>query len=347
MSEARRRIISPHSLSKEEEDFNWSLRPRTLDEVIGQRQIVERLRISLLASRSRGEPFPHALFHGPPGLGKTTLANVIANELGTKLHVSSGPSLTRPGDLLGVLTKLERRDVLFIDEIHRLPAAVEEYIYPAMEDFKVTFTLDKGTYASSMQINVKPFTLLGATTRMGLVSKPLRDRFGNFHHVDFYPPEDLALILERSARILGLEISQDAVMQIARRSRGTPRVANRLLRWVRDYASVKASGKADVRTALDALQMEGVDDLGLTDLDRQYLSAMIRYYAGGPVGIDTLAATLNEERDTLEDVVEPFLLKIGFIQRTKQGRQATELAYQHLGEKKPAAPHEGGLFEDG
>lgn len=340
MSEARRRIISPQNLDREEEEFNWSLRPRKLDEVIGQLEVVERIRISLLATKERDEPFPHCLFHGPPGLGKTTLANVIASELGTKLHSTSGPALTRPGDLLGILTSLRERDVLFIDEIHRLPVSVEEYIYPAMEDYRITFTLDKGAYARPVQLKLKPFTLVGATTRAGLVSKPLRDRFASFYHLDFYPPEQLSNILERSAKLLNFNIEREALWEIARRSRGTPRVANRLLRWVRDFASVRNAGKADKKTVNDALKMEGVDDMGLTELDRKYLEVIIDFYSGGPVGIETLSATLNEERDTIEDVLEPFLLKVGFIMRTKQGRQATELAYRHLG-KEPETTQQG------
>ncbi len=326
----RERIISSESAGPEEEEFNWSLRPRRLAEIIGQRELVERLSISLEAARGRGEPLEHVLFYGPPGLGKTTFAHVIANEIGSRLSVTSGPALARPADLLGLLTNLEPRDVLFIDEIHRLPTPVEEFLYPAMEDFRIDFVVDKGPYAKTVPVTLSPFTLVGATTRAGLISKPMRERFGIYHHVDFYPEDDIKEILRRSARILELQIEEEALDEIARRSRGTPRVANRLLRRVRDFAEVKADGVVTAQVAVDALTLEGVDERGLDEHDRKYLRTIIDFYKGGPVGIEAIASTLNEDPDNIEDLVEPFLLKIGFLKRTRKGREATDLAYRHL-----------------
>jgi Holliday junction DNA helicase RuvB len=331
MPEDRERIISAEASSPEEEQFNWSLRPRRLAEVIGQRELVERLSISLEAARGRGEPLEHVLFYGPPGLGKTTFAHVIANEIGSRLSVTSGPALVRPADLLGLLTNLQARDILFIDEIHRLPAAVEEFLYPAMEDFRIDFIVDKGPFAKTVPVPLNPFTLVGATTRAGLISKPMRERFGIYHHVDFYPVEDIQEILRRSARLLDLDTAEEAVVEIARRSRGTPRVANRLLRRVRDFATVKADGRLTASVAADALSLEGVDEQGLDEHDRKYLRIIIDFYKGGPVGIEAIASTLNEDTDNIEDLVEPFLLKIGFLKRSRQGREATDLAYTHLG----------------
>ena len=342
MPDDRDRIISGESEGPEEEQFNWSLRPRTLAEVIGQREMVERLTISLEAARSRGEPLEHVLFYGPPGLGKTTFAHVIANELGTRLSVTSGPALVRPADLLGLLTNLEPRDVLFIDEVHRLPAAVEEFLYPAMEDFRIDFVVDKGPFAKTVPVTLHPFTLVGATTRAGLLSKPMRERFGIYHHIDFYPVEDLHQIITRSARLLDLGADRDALHEVAQRARGTPRVANRLLRRVRDYTAVKADGHLARAVALDALQLEGVDEVGLDQHDRKYLRTIIEFYRGGPVGIETLAATLNEDTDNIEDLVEPFLLKIGFLKRTRQGREVTAAAYRHLQLAPPG--EQGQLF---
>jgi len=330
MPDERERIISAESTGPEEEEFNWSLRPQRLTEVIGQRELVERLSISLEAAKGRGEPLEHVLFYGPPGLGKTTLAHVIANEIGSRLSATSGPALVRPADLLGLLTNLDARDVLFIDEIHRLPPAVEEFLYPAMEDFRIDFVVDKGPFAKTVPVTLHPFTLVGATTRAGLISKPMRERFGIYHHVDFYPVEDLTEILRRSARLLELEAEEEALVEIARRARGTPRVANRLLRRVRDYAAVKAGGPVTHDVTIDALQLEGVDAMGLDKHDRQFLQAIIEFYNGGPVGIEAIASTLNEDTDNIEDVVEPFLLKIGFLKRTRRGREATERAYTHL-----------------
>jgi len=316
---------------QEEERFAWSLRPRTLAEWVGQRQVVESLRIALEAARKRGEPLEHVLLHGPPGLGKTTLAYIIAGELGTKLSRTSGPALERPADLVGILSNLEEGDVLFIDEIHRLPHSVEEYLYSAMEDFEVSFVYGKGAYARTLPFRLSRFTLVGSTTRAGLLSPPLRDRFGMTYHLDFYSSGELAEVIKRSAQILGVSLEEEGALEIARRSRGTPRVANRLLRRVRDYAEVKSDGRITKELADKALTREGVDQAGLDRLDQVYLKTILENYHGGPVGIEALAATLNEESSTLIDVVEPFLLKKGFVIRTPAGRKAAEAAWTHFG----------------
>ena len=332
--------------SGEEEQFIRSLRPRTLDECIGQGRVVSGLRISLQAARERGEALDHVLFHGPPGLGKTTFANVIAQEMGTSIVTTSGPAVERGGDLMGILTNLNQCDVLFIDEIHRLPRAVEEFLYPAMEDFCVNFTIEKGAHARTLRYALKPFTLVGATTRAGLLSSPLRERFGIAHHLDFYPVEELAQVVGRSAAILAVEIAEDAAAEIARRARGTPRIANRLLRRARDYAQVRAEGRITPEVAREALEFEGVDSLGLTEQDRELLRTIIQIYNGGPVGVEALAATLNEEVDSLVEMVEPFLLKIGFLTRTQAGRRVTPQACDHLGMPTPERIHrsQGSLF---
>jgi Holliday junction DNA helicase RuvB len=308
-----------------------NLRPERLTDYIGQKEVVDTLRIAIQAALMREEPLEHVLFHGPPGLGKTTLAHIISQEMGGRLTVTSGPALEKGGDLIGILTHLEEGDVLFIDEIHRTPKTVEEFLYPAMEDFAVDFVFDKGIHARSHRYRLKRFTLVGATTRVGLLSAPLRDRFGLFRNLDFYTIEDLKLIIMRSANILDIPVDDAGAETLAQRSRGTPRIVNRLLKRVRDYAQVRGEGRVDAATVEAALQLEGVDASGLTRLDRSYLKTIIDYYHGGPVGIEAIAATLQEEADTLVDVVEPYLLKTGMVIRTSSGRKASESAYRHLG----------------
>jgi Holliday junction DNA helicase RuvB len=307
------------------------LRPQRLSEYIGQRQVVETLDIAIQAAKKRGEPLDHILFHSPPGLGKTTLAHIIANEMGVHIVTSSGPAIEKGGDLISILTHLEGGDVLFIDEVHRLPKVVEEFLYPAMEDFCIDFIFDKGAHARSHRYRLERFTLVGATTRAGLLSAPLRERFGILRTLDFYSVEELCQVIKRSAAILGVPIDGSGTDEIAKRSRGTPRIANRLLKRVRDYADIRGQGKIDQKIADEALRLEGVDEIGLTGLDRRFLETVIRYYRGGPVGLEAIAATLQEETDTLVDMIEPFLLKIGYIARMQNGRKATELAYQHFG----------------
>lgn len=330
-----------------EEQFIRSLRPRTLDECIGQGKVVEGLRISIQAATERKEALDHVLLHGPPGLGKTTLANVIAHEMGANIVTTSGPALERGGDLMGILTNLQPKDVFFIDEIHRLSRAIEEFLYPAMEDFCVNFVIEKGAHARTLRYQLRPFTLVGATTRAGLLSSPLRERFGIFHHLDFFSVEDLIKVVNRSATILGISITAEGAAAIAARSRGTPRIANRLLRRVRDYAQVRADGRITAEVAQDALEFEGVDDRGLDALDRELLRTIAQVYAGGPVGIEAVAATLNEEAQTLEEVVEPYLLKMGFLTRTQAGRRITSSACEHLGLTLPDRDHRnhGQLFQ--
>jgi len=314
----------------EVEDF-LDLRPRKLSEYIGQGQVVETLEIAIEAAKKRGEPLDHILFHSPPGLGKTTLAHIIATEMGVRIITSSGPAIEKGGDLISILTHLERGDVLFIDEVHRLPKIVEEFLYPAMEDFCIDFIFDKGAHARSHRYRLERFTLVGATTRAGLLSAPLRERFGILRNLDFYSVEELSRVVIRSAALLGVPIDEEGTEEIAKRSRGTPRISNRLLKRVRDFAEVRGQGKIDREVADEALRLEGVDEFGLTSLDRRFLETIIRYYKGGPVGLEAIAATLQEESDTLVDMIEPFLLKIGFVARMQNGRRATELAYQHFG----------------
>ncbi len=330
--------------SLEDAVYGATLRPRTFGDYVGQRQIVDNLRIAIDAAKRRGETLEHVLFSGPPGLGKTTLANLIAKELGGTLHASSGPTLEKPKDLVGILTALENGDVLFIDEIHRLGTVVEEYLYPAMEDFQIDFVVDRGAYAKSLKLPLKRFTLVGATTRAGMLSAPLRDRFGLMYHLDYYEPGELQRIVERSARVLDVRIEEAGAATIAARSRGTPRIANRLLRRVRDFAEVRADGVVTGPVADEALGREGVDERGLDRLDRAYLRTIAEGYGGGPVGINAVAATLTEDLETLEDVVEPFLLKIGFVQRTANGRKTTASALAHLGIAGRRESEPPGLF---
>ncbi len=327
------RIVSPSAEGDDEERLQQTLRPRDLDEFIGQDMQRRRLSIAIEAARQRREPLDHLLLSGPPGLGKTTLAHIVANEMRGKLITTSGPALERAYDLMGMLTRLDQGDVFFIDEIHRLPRVVEEYIYPAMEDFKVDFVIDKGPYAQAVPLPVQPFTLVGATTRKGLLSSPLRERFGLNFELDFYTVADLTLIVRRSAGLLGVRLDEAAATEIARRARGTPRIANRLLRRVRDYAQVHHVTDVSVGLVNEALELEGVDALGLDDLDRRYLKTLINQERAA--GVATLAAAMQQETDTLEDVVEPYLLYESFIVRTSAGRQPTPKAYSHLGLRLP------------
>ncbi|MGE5304755.1 MAG: Holliday junction branch migration DNA helicase RuvB [Alphaproteobacteria bacterium] len=327
--------------SAEDLNYDVNLRPRGFDEYIGQEPVKQNLKVAIDAARGRGDVLDHLLFHGPPGLGKTSLAYIIARELGVNIKATSGPVIERPGDLAALLTNLEHGDVLFIDEIHRLNHVVEEVLYPAMEDYQIDILIGQGPAARSMKLPVKPFTLIGATTRSGLLTSPLRDRFGMIFRLDFYAPEALTLILERSAAILGVAADGDGVAEIARRSRGTPRIANRLLRRVRDYAQVRAGGKISKAVTEEALRMLEVDSVGLDKMDTMLVLTLIDKFSGGPVGVETLAAAIGEEKDTIEDVYEPFLIQAGFVQRTPRGRVATSLAYGHFGRTQEAAKGNG------
>jgi len=342
---ARERIISAESTPDEEIPVNFALRPQKFDQYIGQEPLIRKLKIAVTAAVGRGEPVEHILLHGPPGLGKTTLAHVIANEVGARVHVTTGPALTKGADLNGILNRLEKGDVLFIDEIHRLPVVVEECLYSAMEDFKIDFTVDAGMHARTITIPVKPFTLIGATTRLGLLTGPMRGRFGIAEHIEFYSPQSLHAILKANAVLLKLQSEDAALMELAKRSRGTPRVANRLLRRVRDFAAVESNGHLTLATVKKSLELEGIDDKGLDEQDRTFLKTIIEVYNGGPVGIEAVAATMGEERDTLEDVIEPYLLQSALITRTRQGRRVTKAAYDHLKMKWKPPENENALFD--
>ena len=336
--------LDPHPLG-DDRSQEAGIRPRSLAEFVGQEAVKEQLRIAIEAARQRREMVDHVLLHGPPGLGKTTLAQIIANEMGCFIRSTSGPAIERAGDLASILSNIEDRAVLFIDEIHRLSRPVEEVLYPAMEDFQIDLMIGKGPGARAIKIDVPQFTLIGATTRVGLLTSPLRDRFGVVQHINLYETDDLQQIVENSARVLGVPIDQAGALEIARRSRGTPRVANRLLRRVRDYAQVRGDGTVDATTADETLGVMGIDQLGLDGSDRRYLELLIDKFGGGPTGVETLSAALNEERETLEDVTEPFLLMIGFIQRTSRGRVVGAAAYQHLGRPLPGEGEaQGRLF---
>lgn len=327
------RIIEPGFL-EEDAEVALTLRPLTLDEFVGQPQLKENLAVSIEAAKKRGESLDHILFYGPPGLGKTTLAQIVAREMGVNIRVTSGPAIEKPGDLAAILTGLSQGDILFIDEIHRLSRQVEEVLYPALEDFSLDIIIGKGPAARSIRIDLKPFTLIGATTRSGMISSPMRDRFGMLMKLDMYSPEDLAKIVIRSAGILGLEIAdQEGPLEIAKRSRGTPRIANRLLKRVRDYSQVLGDGSVNLEAVNMTLEKMGIDELGLDALDRRLLKAVITNYGGGPVGLETIAAMLGEDAGTLEDVCEPYLMQIGFLNRTPRGRYVTAAAYEHLGMK--------------
>ena len=334
----RERIVSGEAQGEEETHFNYALRPQRFSQYVGQATLIRKLGIAVKAAKGRKEPVEHTLLHGPPGLGKTTLAHVIANEMEAQVHVSNGPAMTKPADLVGILTKLQLGDVLFIDEIHRLPAVVEEYLYSAMEDFKVDVTIDAGMHARTITMPLPPFTLIGATTRIGLLTGPMRSRFGIQNHIEFYTTEALHEIIRANTKLLKLEAEEPALLEIARRSRGTPRIANRLLRRVRDYAAVEAQGTLTLPVTKLALKLEGIDDRGLDDQDRQFLRTIIEVYDGGPVGIEAVAATMGDEVDTLVDVIEPFLLQTTLLTRTRQGRRAMRSAYEHLGLKYTPPP---------
>lgn len=328
----KKSLTSPQRF-KDELEFDLTLRPASLDEFVGQKKIKENLKVFIQAATKRKEALDHCLFYGPPGLGKTTLAHIIAREMGVNIKTTSGPVLERPADLAGILTNLEEKEVLFIDEVHRLSHVVEEYLYPAMEDFRLDIMIEKGPSARSVKLSLKHYTLVGATTRAGLLTSPLRGRFGVVGRLDFYEPEDLFNIVIRSAKILKIPVTEEGAFEIARRSRGTPRIANRLLRRVRDFAEVKAQGEINKEVAVSALEMMDVDELGLDEMDKKIINVIIDKFKGGPVGINSLAVAVGEEGETIEEIYEPFLIQEGLINRTPRGRSATQRAYRHLGIK--------------
>jgi len=339
------RLITPAAASPSEEALERALRPKTLADYVGQPRVREQLEIFVTAARNRREALDHLLLFGPPGLGKTTLAHIVATEMGVNLRQTSGPVLERAGDLAAILTNLEKNDVLFIDEIHRLSPVVEEILYPALEDFQIDIMIGEGPAARSIKLDLQPFTLVGATTRAGMLTNPLRDRFGIVARLEFYDVADLTRIVTRSAGLLQAPIDEQGAREIARRSRGTPRIANRLLRRVRDYAEVKASGHIDAKVADAALTMLDVDPIGLDTMDRRLLEAIIHKFSGGPVGVDNLAAAIGEERETIEDVLEPYLIQQGYLQRTPRGRIASPAAWRHFGLAAPTASGSGSLFD--
>ena len=333
MEDIPERSAAPEA-NAEDINFELSVRPKTFEEFVGQERLKDNLKIFIQAARQRGESLDHVLFCGPPGLGKTTLAHIISAELGAEIKVTSGPVLERPGDLAAILTNLGEKDILFIDEIHRLPRIAEEILYPAMEDYQLDIIIGQGPGARSLKLNLPRFTLIGATTRTGLLTSPLRDRFGIINRLDFYRPIDLETILLRSAKILNSEIKEEAAVEIAGRSRGTPRIANRLLRRTRDFAQVKSNGVIEINITMEALQAMDVDKMGFDEMDKKLMLTIIEKFCGGPVGLETLASSIREEKDSIEDVYEPYLLQEGFIERTPRGRIATKLAYEHFGIKK-------------
>ncbi len=339
------RLISPQKASEEDEVIDRAIRPRSLAEYIGQQPVREQMEIFVSAARNRGEALDHVLIYGPPGLGKTTLAHIIAHEMGVNLRQTSGPVLERPGDLAALLTNLEPNDVLFVDEIHRLSPVVEEVLYPAMEDYQLDIMIGEGPSARSIKLDLPPFTLVGATTRAGALTSPLRDRFGIVQRLEYYTVDEICHIVTRSAQIMNLPMDGEGVQEIARRSRGTPRIANRLLRRVRDYAQVKADGRITGKIAHQAMEMLHVDANGFDVMDRKLLLALIEKFAGGPTGIESLVAAIGEARDTIEDVLEPYLIQQGFMMRTSRGRVATAQAYQHFGLRMPVRSPSGDLFQ--